>query len=712
MREQALQQLRDVFGYGEFRGQQADIIDQVATGGDALVLMPTGGGKSLCYQVPGLLRAGLTVVVSPLIALMEDQVATLTELGLNAAALNSTLTDDQQREIARQMRSGELEFLYMAPERLLKPRTLNFLQSLDIALFAIDEAHCVSQWGHDFRPEYLQLGQLAELFPGVPRMALTATADERTQGEIVQRLKLESAACFISGFDRPNIFYRIVPKDKPRQQLQQFLRGHKGNAGIVYCLSRKKVEDTAAWLSDQGWPALPYHAGLPPELRATHQKRFLNEEGLIMVATIAFGMGIDKSNVRFVAHLDLPKSIEAYYQETGRAGRDGLPADAWMAYGLQDVLMLNQIMANSEGDERHKRIERHKLDAMLALCEMTSCRRQALLGYFGEELAEPCGHCDNCQEPVETWDGSEPARMALSTVYRSGQRYGVGHLVDILLGRDNEKIRTAGHQHLSTYGIGKSLAENEWRSVFRQLIARALVEIDLDGFGSLRLADSCRPLLRGEETLLLRKDITRSSAPMGRTGNKAVIADADRDLWEALRARRKQLADAHGVPPYVIFPDSTLVDMLRQRPATLQDMGLVSGIGAHKLERYGADFLQVLQQSGGAEAAVEQDQQAQAHEVNALVLSGMSAEQVARQLGKPLRQVYGQLAQAIATGTLTLEQAIDIGPAQLERIQDAFLNHDGEDLPGVRTLAKELDEAVDEGMLHCIRAALVAEISG
>ena len=688
MREQALQQLRDVFGYGEFRGQQADIIDQVACGGDALVLMPTGGGKSLCYQVPGLLRQGLTVVVSPLIALMDDQVATLNELGLRAAALNSTLSEDAQREIARQMRAGELEFLYLAPERLLKPRTIAFLQSLQIALIAIDEAHCVSQWGHDFRPEYLQLGQLAEQFPGVPRMALTATADERTRAEMAQRLKLEQAACFISGFDRPNIFYRIVPKDKPRQQLQAFLREHRGNAGIVYCLSRRKVEDTAAWLCDQGWPALPYHAGLPAELRANHQKRFLNEEGLIMVATIAFGMGIDKSNVRFVAHLDLPKSVEAYYQETGRAGRDGLPADAWMAYGLQDVLMLNQIMAGSEGDERHKRIERHKLDAMLALCELTSCRRQTLLGYFGEALPEPCGNCDNCLEPVDTWDGSEAARMALSTIYRSGQRYGVGHLIDILLGRDNEKIRNAGHQHLSTWGIGKGLGENEWRSVFRQLIARALVEIDLDGYGSLRLAESCRALLRGEESLQLRRDVSKPSSSGTRSSNKPVIAEADRELWEALRARRKQLADAHGVPPYVIFPDSTLVDMLRQRPTTLQDMSLVSGVGSHKLERYGADFLQVL----GGEGAQADNETRDAHEALALVLAGMTAEQAAAQLGQPLRKVYGQLAQGISTGNLTLEQAIDIGPAQLERIQDHFLNHDSDELPGVRTVARELDE--------------------
>ena len=429
-----------------------------------------------------------------------------------------------------------------------------------------------------------------------------------------------------------------------------------------------------------------------------------------MVATIAFGMGIDKSNVRFVAHMDLPKSIEAYYQETGRAGRDGLPADAWMAYGLQDVLLLNQFMANSDGDERHKRIERHKLDAMLALCELTGCRRQSLLGYFGDTLEQPCGHCDNCLEPVATWDGSEAARMALSTIYRSGQRYGVGHLTDILLGRDNDKIRTAGHQHLSTYGIGKQLSEQEWRSVFRQLIARRLVEIDLDGYGSLRLSDSCRPLLRGEESLALRKDIARTASLPTRKGERPVIAEADRGLWEQLRALRKRLADAQGVPPYVVFADSTLVDMLRLRPATLQDMAEVSGIGAHKLERYGADFLQVMLADGEPAAATAVLHEAQ--EVQALALSGMEPQHIAQQTGLPIKQVYQKLAQAISTGQLELHHAIDLPPGQLERIQDLFLNQAEEDLPGVRAVAQELDESVEEGVLHCIRAALVLEISG
>lgn len=430
-----------------------------------------------------------------------------------------------------------------------------------------------------------------------------------------------------------------------------------------------------------------------------------------MVATIAFGMGIDKSNVRFVAHLDLPKSIEAYYQETGRGGRDGLPADAWMTYGLQDVLLLNQFMANSDGDERHKRIERHKLDAMLALCELTGCRRQSLLGYFGETLEQPCGHCDNCLEPVATWDGSEAARMALSTVYRSGQRYGVGHLTDILLGRDNEKIRSAGHQHVSTYGIGKQLSEQEWRSVFRQLIARGLVEVDLDGFGGLRLSESCRPLLRGEESLALRKDIVRSAALPARKGDKPVLAEADRELWEQLRALRKRLAEAHGVPPYVVFADSTLVDMLRQRPANLQDMALVSGIGAHKLERYGADFLQVMLADNDDPAATSPVVHV-AQEVQALALAGMEPHHIAQQIRMPIKQVYQKLAQAISTGQLELQHAIDLPSGQLERIQDLFLNGAEDDLPGVRAVAQELGEPVDEGVLLCIRAALVLEISG
>ncbi|MHC2145135.1 DNA helicase RecQ [Pseudomonas sp. 210_17 TE3656] len=708
MLEQAQRVLKDIFGYDSFRGRQGAIIECVAKGGDALVLMPTGGGKSLCFQVPALLRPGLAVVVSPLIALMEDQVATLDELGVAAASLNSTLSAEQQRELAGRIRRGEVKMLYLAPERLVQPRMLDFLRTLDIALFAIDEAHCVSQWGHDFRPEYLQLGQLAELFPQVPRIALTATADMRTREEIVTRLHLQNAERFLSSFDRPNIFYRIVPKEQPRKQLLAFLSERRGNAGIVYCLSRKKVDDVAAYLCDQGFPALPYHAGLPAETRASNQRRFLNEEGLIMVATIAFGMGIDKPNVRFVAHLDLPKSLEAYYQETGRAGRDGLPADAWMAYGLQDMVMLKQMLQNSEGDERHKRIEQHKLDAMLALCEETRCRRQILLNYFDEELPQPCGHCDNCIDGVQTWDATEPARQALSAVYRTGQRYGVGHLVDVLLGKDNEKIRNFGHEKLAVYGVGKARSEGEWRSLFRQLVARGLADIDLEGYGGLRLSDSCRPLLRGEVSLELRRDLKpqTSSKSSGSGGSPAsqLVRGEEREQWEALRALRRKLAEEHGVPPYVIFPDSTLLEMLRSQPGSLSEMAQVSGVGARKLERYGAAFLDVL---GGAAEAPPQVADLR-HELTSLARAGMTPAQIAGQLNCSEKNVYSMLAEAIGRQQLSLEQALDLPEDLLAEVQDAFLDGEGE-LPPVSAIAEQFGARVPEGVLYCVRAALAAE---
>jgi ATP-dependent DNA helicase RecQ len=707
MLDHAQRILKDVFGYDAFRGNQAAIIERVAAGGDALVLMPTGGGKSLCYQVPALMREGLAVVVSPLIALMDDQVATLDELGVAAVALNSTLSVDEQREIADRIRRRQIKMLYLAPERLVQPRMLSFLQGLDIALFAIDEAHCVSQWGHDFRPEYLQLGQLAELFPQVPRIALTATADKRTREEIVQRLHLDNAERFLSSFDRPNIFYRIQPKDQPRKQLLGFLAARKGDAGIVYCLSRKKVEEVADFLSSQGFPALPYHAGLPNDLRAYHQKRFLNEEGLIMVATIAFGMGIDKPNVRFVCHLDLPKSLEAYYQETGRAGRDGLPADAWMAYGLQDVIFLKQMLANSEGDERHKRIEQHKLDAMLALCEETRCRRQALLAYFDEELPQPCGHCDNCIDGVETWDATEPARQALSAIYRSGQRYGVGHLVDILLGRDNEKIRAAGHQHLAVFGVGKGFSEVEWRTLFRQLVARGLADVDLEGFGGLRLHESCRPLLRGEVSLQLRREPKPAlAAKASSSAASQLVRGHEREMWEALRSLRRKLAEEHSVPPYVIFPDATLLEMLRSQPGSLSEMAEVSGVGARKLERYGQAFLEVL--NGGAADAAPAPVADLRHELVSLARAGMTPAQIAGQLNCTEKNVYSLLAEAIAEQQLTLEQALDLPEELLGEIQESFLDGEGE-LPAVSEIAPLFAGRVDEAVLYCVRAALQAE---
>jgi ATP-dependent DNA helicase RecQ len=598
--------LQRVFGYERFRGQQQAIIEHVGGGGDALVLMPTGGGKSLCYQVPALLRDGVAVVVSPLIALMRDQVAALRQAGVRAAFLNSTLSWDEAREVEARLRAGDLDLLYVAPERLLSERTLALIEPLPLALFAIDEAHCVSQWGHDFRPEYAQLSVLHERFPRVPRLALTATADEPTRREIVERLGLEGARVFVSGFDRPNIRYRVVPKNNAREQLRQFLaREHAGEAGIVYCLSRRKVDETAEWLSLRGFRALPYHAGMPAAQRDAHQERFLREEGMVMVATIAFGMGIDKSNVRFVAHLDLPRSLEAYYQETGRAGRDGLPADAWMAYGLQDVITLRQMVDGSEAGEARKRLEVRKLDAMLGYCEVTSCRRRVLLEYFGEGLDEPCGNCDNCLEPPRTWDATEPARMALSCVYRTGQRFGAGHVIDVLMGKNGERIRRLRHDRLSTFGIGVGLDAREWRSVLRQLVARGFLSVDMQGYGTLHLTEASRALLRGEESLALRHD-ARGPRSRGRVAAAAEaplaagVTQGGGPLWEALRARRRELAEHQGVPPYVIFHDASLAEMVARRPRSLAEFATIPGVGEKKLERYGEAFLALIAEHAAA----------------------------------------------------------------------------------------------------------------
>ncbi len=586
--------LRSVFGYDDFRPMQGDVVQHLVEGKDALVLMPTGGGKSLCYQVPAMVRPGTGVVVSPLIALMHDQVDALVQAGVRAAFLNSSLSAEHARAVEQQLLAGELDLLYVAPERLLAPRTLGLLDQCRLALFAIDEAHCVSQWGHDFRPEYLQLSQLHERYPAVPRIALTATADERTREEIAQRLGLHGARRFISSFDRPNIRYTIAPKNNARQQLLSFLkREHPDEAGIVYCLSRRRVDETADWLQRQGLDALPYHAGLSAEERRTHQQRFVSDDGVIMVATIAFGMGIDKPDVRFVAHLDLPRSLEAYYQETGRAGRDGLRADAWMVYGHQDVVMLRQLLEESAAAAEQKRVERQKLEAMLAFCELTACRRQHLLGYFGETLAQPCGNCDNCLNPPPTWDATEPARKALSCVYRAGQRFGVAQLVDVLLGKDTERVRALGHHRLSTFGIGKDLDAKGWRTLFRQLLALGYLKVDAEGYGTLALTDRCRPLLRGEEGLELRREVAGRRRSRG-SRSERFVTEADQQLWEALRACRRRLAEAQGVPPYVIFHDATLHEMLDQRPATLEQMTAIPGVGEARLAKYGQAFLDVL----------------------------------------------------------------------------------------------------------------------
>ena len=592
--------LHSVFGYEQFRGPQEEVIATLVRGDDALVLMPTGGGKSLCFQIPAIVRSGTGIVVSPLIALMQDQVAALKQAGVRAAFLNSTLDAGQARAIEAQLLRGELDLLYVAPERLMLDRTLDLLSRAQLALFAIDEAHCVSQWGHDFRPEYIQLSVLHERFPEVPRIALTATADEPTRREIITRLGLSNARVFISSFDRPNIRYRIsqsTAAGSAREQLLRFIRSeHPNDAGIVYCLSRKRVEEIAAYLAGQGLDALPYHAGLTAEVRERNQTRFINEEGVIIVATIAFGMGIDKPNVRYVAHLNLPKSVEAYYQETGRAGRDGLPADAWMIYGLQDVITLRQMLESSESDDAHKRVERHKLDAMLGLCELTTCRRQALLSYFGETSAGPCGNCDTCLEPPETWDATEPAQKALSCVHRTGQRFGVNYLVDVLMGKDDERIRRFGHDQLTTFGIGKDL---EPAGMARHLPPAHQPRPAGRGYRRPWRAETDRRLPPGAARRRTPHVASRDKAGKNQEGRQRAPVPRSRvlptrSLWEALRARRLKLAKAQGVPPYVVFHDATLAAMAERRPQTLSEFSEISGVGERKLAAYGADFLEVI----------------------------------------------------------------------------------------------------------------------
>ena len=597
MMQKAVEILNSLYGYDSFRGHQAEIIEHVSAGNNALVLMPTGGGKSLCYQIPSLLRDGVGIIISPLIALMQDQVGAMQQLGVKAAFLNSTLSHSDQNKIEQDLLSGQLDLLYIAPERLIQPHTLDLLSRCQLALFAIDEAHCVSQWGHDFRADYLSLSLLSERFPNIPRIALTATADIRTRKEIIERLSLTGANAYISGFDRPNIRYAIANKTTPKKQLLAFLQQRKQEAGIVYCLSRKKVEDTARWLSDEGFTALPYHAGLPAQLRQTHQNRFLREDGVIIIATIAFGMGIDKPDVRFVAHLDLPKSIEAYYQETGRAGRDGHPADAWMIYGLQDVVRLQQMAQGSDGSEQFKRAERHKLDAMLGLCEVTSCRRKVLLSYFADEAPNQCGNCDNCQLPPVTWDATEAAQKVLSCVYRTGQRFGVVHVMDVLQGKENEKVLQHSHQELSTFGIGRDIHEAQWRSVIRQLVVRGFLRVDLEGYSALQLTDLCRPVLKGEQLLHLRKDEIK--APTTKKGSaksdkKNQIPPEDQELWDELRECRKYLAEEHNVPPYLIFHDATLKEMLDIMPMSGPELLNITGVGDSKLEKYGGDFIEII----------------------------------------------------------------------------------------------------------------------
>jgi len=701
MSEQALQILQATFGYDGFRFHQQAIIEQLIAGNDAVVLMPTGGGKSLCYQIPSMVRAGVGIVVSPLIALMHDQVSALQQAGVKAAYLNSSLDGYEAQAVETQLLNNEIDLLYVAPERLMTERFLNLLERSTIALFAVDEAHCVSQWGHDFRPEYIQLSVFHERFPNIPCIALTATADDTTRQEIINRLSLNQAECFVSGFDRPNICYRVAENQgTARDALYRFIQNeHADEAGIVYCLSRKKVEQIAEFLSDKGLNALPYHAGLSQQIRQQNQQRFLAEDAVIIVATIAFGMGIDKPDVRFVAHLNLPKSIEAYYQETGRAGRDGLPSDAWMMYGLQDVIMLKQMMESSDADEAHKRVERHKLDSMLGFAELITCRRQSLLKYFGDDLKEPCGNCDTCITPVETWDATVSAQKALSCVHRTGQLFGVTYLTDVLLGKENSRIVSNGHNQLRVYGIGDELNVKQWRNLFRQLIARNLLKVDVQGHGSLLLTEDCRAVLKGEEQLLLRKQLLQTKAKK----KKAAVSVANNELWEQLRATRKRLSEELGVPPFVIFHDATLMDMMDRLPQNHQQFANISGVGAAKLENYADEFLAVLQGHEAQEMnGIKTDT---LDETLVLFRSGMDAGAISIHRGIGESTIYNHLAKLIQLEHVELNDVVTLPQDEIKIIQNTILDL-GDEAKKLKPIFENLEGEYDYEIIRCVKASM------
>ncbi len=713
--DRAREVLADVFGYRDFRSHQAGIISALIAGGDVLALMPTGGGKSLCYQIPSLVRPGLGVVVSPLIALMQDQVEALTAAGVKAAFLNSTLDYRAQTALENWIVSGGLDILYVSPERLLQDRTLALLSRVDIALFAIDEAHCVSQWGHDFRPEYRQLKLLAERFPSVPRIALTATADERTREEIVAELRLGGAARFVASFDRPNIRYTISDAGGmgARDRLWRFIEAeHTDDAGIVYCLSRKSVEETATWLSGKGRTALAYHAGLDADVRRTVLERFRNETGIIVVATIAFGMGIDKPDVRFVAHLNLPKSIEAYYQETGRAGRDGLPANAWLAYGLQDIIQLRQWIAQSEGSDAHKAVQRQKLAALVGLAELPSCRRQALLAYFGERLGEPCGNCDNCLNPPRTVDGTVLAQKALSAAYRTGQRFGATYLIDVLLGRENERIVRASHDRLPVFGIGKDTDETTWKGVFRQLTAAGHLAGDEEGHGTLLLTEAARPILRGEEKFLIRfapkeprpSKTKRNGKSSGKSG--VTIADAHRSLFDALREVRLKLAAEAKLPPYIICNDVTLAELAAQRPKNEEALHGITGLGTSKIKRYGAALLAAIAAHTGKPATPPNGLSSTVNQTLALHRDGHDAEAIAKQRRLDVGVVYTHFAAAIERGVIEARDALGLDDAEIEEIHEMFERLGTLESGKVGPVHAALDGRYDYGILKCLLAEL------
>ncbi len=705
--------LETVFGYKHFRLQQADIIDTILRGGDALALMPTGGGKSLCYQIPALVREGVGIVVSPLIALMQDQVDALSQLGVKAAYLNSTLDFAGQRQVEDDIRTGSLDLLYIAPERLLQERTLNLLNGVRIALFAIDEAHCVSQWGHDFRLEYRQLRLLAERFPNVPRIALTATADARTREEIANELSLAKARRFVSSFDRPNIRYTIAEMGSvgARDQLWRFLETeHPADAGIVYCLTRKSVEETASFLVRKGRTAIAYHAGMPADERRTAQRRFLEEEGLIVVATIAFGMGIDKPDVRFVAHLNLPKTIEAYYQETGRAGRDGEPANAWMAYGLQDIVTQRQWLAQSEASEAHKQVQRSKLDSLIGLAEMVGCRRQALLGYFDEPFTPPCGNCDNCRTPPATIDGTVLAQKVLSTVYRTQQAFGSVYIVDILTGKKDERIQRNGHDKLSVFGIGADTPAPEWRALVRQLLAAGYLTTDDEGYGTLALTEQARPILRGEQPFPMRKLTVIEDAKRARKERKSgkattVLASADQSLFQALKTLRATLAAEARVPPYVIFHDRTLAELSEKRPASMAALEDITGLGVRKIERYGAALLDVL---GGNKRNPVLDNRLSGtvNETLALHLDGLDTDAIAARRGLGPSTVLGHLAEAIEAGLVEARSVLHLEEEEIDEILGVFERVGTVDSGKLGPAHTALGARYDYGILKCLLAEI------